>query len=646
MKAIIVAKKLLRDTHVIAVSSVLYLFVLAIAVQAVVGTAALLLGFTDSVFEPFTLGLALIVGAWIASVMGALTSASDVRQSAAVVAKRLGAEQATVQSGRNEEKALLKVVADVAIAYRCALPSIYVLPEESGINSLTVGSLSGDKAILITRGALRNLKEDELSAIVAHEFAHIVNENVLRNMKLMVAFSGLLALDQYGRLLVQKQYSSAIFAPLKLIGYSLMGFGVVGSLFAYILRAVYTRPTEMLADKTAVTTLKKTHSICSVLSKIKHSPERDSALHAAYVNEVRHLCLHAGVGELWNKRFNSSHPAIDVRLRNINPATAAAYAMGTVAALESVSKAASEVNPGQISSPKPNTHSPEVLKAANDAARTLGILDESTSEALGDKLAMTVQDPVTSLAALFSLFMPRDKEAHPGYLSAVAFAYNQNFTDTVTHIHSVLEREIHVQRLSVAKHATEQLKSKLAPEAARRVLLNIERLLKAQGLHNLMNYSAVQYLRRELSAEFPVLNKTANVNEPNAEARLVKPLDKMGEEFSRLVSQVLDATDLDRATADKEYDRVMNSYPNADYPRCDEDELADVNQSEAAYQLLLMQPRAIREDFIQHCNDIVNLNKEDTEPKRSQLDLLCASLGCSMDQDEQWAGEGFNRKIA
>ena len=71
-----------------------------------------------------------------------------------------------------------------------------------------------------------------------------------------------------------------------------------------------------------------------------------------------------------------------------------------------------------------------------------------------------------------------------------------------------------------------------------------------------------------------------------------------------------------------------------------------MNQSEAAYQLLLMQPRAIREDFIQHCNDIVNLNKEDTEPKRSQLDLLCASLGCSMDQDEQWAGEGFNRKIA
>jgi len=68
MKAIIVAKKLLRDTHVIAVSSVLYLFVLAIAVQAVVGTAALLLGFTDSVFEPFTLGLdkvrLLLLNAW------------------------------------------------------------------------------------------------------------------------------------------------------------------------------------------------------------------------------------------------------------------------------------------------------------------------------------------------------------------------------------------------------------------------------------------------------------------------------------------------------------------------------------------------------------------------------------------------------
>jgi len=439
------------------------------------------------------------------------------------------------------------------------------------------------------------------------------------------------------------------------LGFGFIGLGFVGLVFASFLRILYTRRTEWAADEKALAILKRSRGLCSALLRIKQSSSSDQALHVLYMEEVRHLCFHAGDSLLWRTRFNSSHPSIVARIQKIDPQAAVDYAI-SAAEQDGSSK-------GHLTEPSiakdtasdtvysehsgSNVRSPAVSTAADDAARALGIMSGVAQPIpVSDKLAMSVKDPVSSLAALFALFIPNEIEARPRYLSAVAFAYNQSFADSVEYLNEALKREIDVERLSVAKHATEQLKTKLAPDASRRVLLHIERLLKAQGLHNLMNYSTVQYLRHELAAEFPVLNRTADVNEPNAEGRHLVSIDKAGEEISRLISQVLDSTDLDRETVDREYDRVMALYPNADYPRCDEEELGDMSETEAAFQLLLMQPRAIRETFIQHCKEIFDLDKEDMQPKRSKLELFCASLGCSSLLGERLGEDGYGRKVA
>jgi len=377
--------------------------------------------------------------------------------------------------------------------------------------------------------------------------------------------------------------------------------------------------------------------------KIRKSTDSNVALHTHYVDEVKHLCIHAGNKESWWSRVNSSHPPLDARMNAIDPhfelRRKREFVTPVTVQVDDVGNGTTPI--AKAKADRSASHDEVVQKTSYESTDSEGIEFDQNNISLGsaeaaengiqlsDRGVLLMQDSTSSLAALFALFLPEDQERQSDFLSAVSFAYNHNFADAIKHIARSMSRELSVERVGVVHFATRQLRKKLNSDTSRRVLLNLERLIKSQGLHNLNNYAAVQHIRRELAADFPILKKTAGNETPDAEQRFLKPFDKMSDEFALLLSLVLESTELSESQLSSEYRRVLNCYTETDIPRRSGKDTGIVREVEAAFQQLLMQPRAIREAFVHHCIEISELDTAGlSDAKRSVVQLFSASLGC------------------
>jgi len=80
-------------------------------------------------------------------------------------------------SERPLEARLKNVVEEMAIAAGVKAPCVCVLDNEPCINAFAAGVNNKDPVIGVTVGCLTYLTRDELQAIVAHEFSHILNND-------------------------------------------------------------------------------------------------------------------------------------------------------------------------------------------------------------------------------------------------------------------------------------------------------------------------------------------------------------------------------------------------------------------------------------------------------------------------------------
>jgi Zn-dependent protease with chaperone function len=72
------------------------------------------------------------------------------------------------------QRRLLNIVEEMAIASGVDMPLVHVLKREVGINAFSAGLSTNVTVVAVTQGALDVLTRDELQAIVAHEYCHIL----------------------------------------------------------------------------------------------------------------------------------------------------------------------------------------------------------------------------------------------------------------------------------------------------------------------------------------------------------------------------------------------------------------------------------------------------------------------------------------
>ena len=625
-----------RQSLMLLVCFLVAMLFMGCLIHVVVVGLSMLLGEKSSLLQPSGPALGLITLVWLTMFAGGFFRFLDVRGGGAVLARRFGAVRASDRSRFDREQRLLNVVAEIAIASSTPKPDVFVLRNESSINAMVLGAREGRYVLVLTQGALDTFERAELQAVVAHEFGHIANGDLPLNMRLLIALGGLMAIDEVGRLLIGDAPLSrdepVSFHPGVVVGYILRGLGSVGVVAGQLIRSAFSRQREYLADASAVQFTRNPIAMAMALDVVRQH-DSEPLLHGLHAQELAHLCFQSGRKPPWYKRLFASHPDIQSRIDAIEPhfevkrrklrnrdeqqsAAAGEQVQGSsIGAAAHFVQAGASVSPARGASNRPPGEQRII-------ARDVG------HGALSDRILLLLPDESSCLAALCALFANTDLKRRQTYFDALTKAFNEQFMLKVKGVTKLIPDELRNDQVGLVEHISSVLVRKVKSVNRQRILLKLETVLNDTGECTLMNYATLQLIRRKLEVDFPVLETIAGEHAPLADARRVKSFDAMGSEFALLLSLMVETSGASPAVLDAEFERVLKCYTQTRYPRRTAREGGIINELEAAFQTLYVQPKPIRQAFVQHCLEIVQHDGYVARAERALLDLFAASLGC------------------
>jgi Zn-dependent protease with chaperone function len=246
------------------------------------------------------------------------------------VAEMLGGRKIDDNPSDLKEKQLRDVVEEMAVASEMAVPEIYLLDRERGINSFAAGYTHEDVAIGVTFGGLKLLTRDELQGVIAHEFSHVLNGDTRLNMKLMGLAHGLSWPTILGRVLVRGSAQplgpdDSIFdpdanptlLPTAPIGFLFLIMGSISSPFVRFIKSRICREREWLADAAAVQFTRNPAGIAGAFKKIG-GLLKQGRLDSPYAETASHLYFSNSTYDPWFE-FMSTHPPLAKRILAVDP---------------------------------------------------------------------------------------------------------------------------------------------------------------------------------------------------------------------------------------------------------------------------------------------------------------------------------------
>ncbi len=361
------------------------------------------------------------------------------------VATMLGGRPLDTNTDDFDERKLLNVVEEMAIASGAPIPPVYLIEDDS-INAFAAGYTPSDAVIGVTRGAMRILNRDELQGVIAHEFSHILNGDMRLNIRLMGVLHGILALVVIGTFLLRILGSSrsrssssssssskkggggGILFVILLVGLTFTIVGWIGEFFANLIKMAVSRQREYLADASAVQFTRNPKGIGAALKKIGGYGS-GSRVESAHAKEVSHLFFADGLKRRFSSLF-ATHPPLVTRIQRIEPswsgdypsvsmpqeaarapAAAAAAGVAGVAAAEPMFEV--DLQPEKVVESVGNVQPENVVQAATLVA------------SMPELLTTTAHEPFGARALIYALLLDPDesvREAQIQRLSAHADA--------------------------------------------------------------------------------------------------------------------------------------------------------------------------------------------------------------------------------
>jgi Zn-dependent protease with chaperone function len=311
--------KLLEVYFVLAVIGIILTTYLAFAVF--VGY----LGLRHHAFQPTSeygflwnpkLFLGVSVGTLIVIIGGSVFKTSQLAGGGSAVAEMLGGRPISANTRDPDERKLLNVVEEMAIASGTPIPQVYVLPGEETINAFAAGHSTSDMVVCATHGCLKYLTRDELQGVVGHEFSHILNGDMKLNLRLMGLVFGILCIAMMGRILLDTRGSSSRDRnPLPLVGLALLAIGGLGVFFGKLIKSAVSRQREFLADASSVQFTRNPAGLSSALQKVGGMGSRIDDPNA---EDASHFFFANGLRESFAGIF-STHPRLEDRIRALDP---------------------------------------------------------------------------------------------------------------------------------------------------------------------------------------------------------------------------------------------------------------------------------------------------------------------------------------
>ena len=211
-----------------------------------------------------------------------------------------------------EDPELYSIVREQARLAGMPMPKVYEIHTESP-NAFATGRSPRNAAVAVTTGIRRILNREELSAVLAHEMAHVGNRDTLI-MAVVATIAGAISM------LAMLAQLSAIFGGVwggregrdNIIG--LLVIAIVMPIAAALVRAAVSRTREFQADATGAHNCGNPLALASALQKLEHGSEvrpmrvAEGASHLFIVNPLRG----GGLGNMF-----STHPPTEERVRRL-----------------------------------------------------------------------------------------------------------------------------------------------------------------------------------------------------------------------------------------------------------------------------------------------------------------------------------------
>lgn len=234
----------------------------------------------------------------------------------------------------DDERRLVNVVEEMAIAGGIPKPRIWIVPDEDP-NAFATGRDPASAHVAVTAGLLTQLDRDELQAVVAHELGHVKNLDV-RLMTLLAALVGAVAL--VGDFMSRMMRGGARVHGGSLGGGRSRGGGKKGGnpllivvlvlwVLSWILAPLVTRllalgvsrKREYLADAMSAQFTRNPAALANALHKIEHAVAPTTSMKRGSA----HLCIADPLGRrLTNKEgyfaeLFGTHPPMAIRVAKL-----------------------------------------------------------------------------------------------------------------------------------------------------------------------------------------------------------------------------------------------------------------------------------------------------------------------------------------
>jgi heat shock protein HtpX len=197
------------------------------------------------------------------------------------------------------------------VQYGVPRPRVYVSPDPSP-NAFATGRNPQHAAICVNQGLLRILDEEELYGVLAHEFGHVKNRDILISSVVAVLAGTITMISQWGWYLGGGRDDRGQ-SPIGAVAGLLMI--ILAPIAAVLIQLAVSRSREYQADKTGAEVSGDPLALASALRKLERGTEivpsqtaQPAFAHLYIVNPLK--------GQGWSGLF-STHPPIEERIRRL-----------------------------------------------------------------------------------------------------------------------------------------------------------------------------------------------------------------------------------------------------------------------------------------------------------------------------------------
>ena len=213
-----------------------------------------------------------------------------------------------------ELREVREMVSELSRLFDVPEPRLYLIPSEQP-NAFATGRNPAHAAVAVTQGLLHHMPEDQVRGVMAHEFAHIKNRDILVSSiaaMIAAAIAWIANILQFSLLFGGGNNRDN---PLGLIG--ALATIIIAPLAAMVLQMAVSRQREYLADASAARRLGEGKSLAAALETLKRGTEAiplqvNPATASLYIANPMAAMRGRGLSSLF-----STHPPIEERISRL-----------------------------------------------------------------------------------------------------------------------------------------------------------------------------------------------------------------------------------------------------------------------------------------------------------------------------------------